>query len=872
MAIRFETGKGGVPTGNLQSYDPNKITLGGKTYGGGGGGTSAPTSLGTSQADQQAEAQRQAEQKALAEQIEKDRQKAIFEANRDYQANLRNIHSQSERQVESSKLQERISQAQINARLQRVESGIVKATTFTRGGYAEGSKYIPREEIKVGVEQTQQFRETYGITKGYNVPKELTPQEQTKENLLNTINQDKSYLLPSKPVSVVSKAPTTYERIRGYYLPEGEKVSVGSVLAIPKRTLNLLSGELQRAEDIKQQKTGEFYQSQASITAVGMAPQIAYFTPAGATLLVSGGAEKLTTTKGQEGIKQNILSYQEKGYGKIISNVLGYGVPVVEVSVGLLGLRSQGKSVLASRELKAFENTPLKVVGQRLEKGGVGVDILRGYKKVGDTKYYIKVTQPFRQVGETKTIMEAGQGIAYKVSKGGKIDVVLFESGGRAYNLGTIPKLTKGQVIKSLEEFQAGTGRIYTKPLVRGEYTIESGVVLPKTIRVDITGKAEKVIEKPVFERFIGYSKEGEGYFSFVSGEPTTARVYKTGIKSVIAKRDIFGIVRTKMPARVYDVSGGESPLVITTQKPSLFSGQILKSGLSSVAPTPIKTTGILPFVSASEIITQPKQTTKTILDIQPTTKSVTRLISIPQVEETRFKDMTGTSQFTEQTSDRFGNLGVTKTLFDVLQPVKSKEKSISIEQELLKSEEKTKQKPFLRTELINKLQEKQREKYLTKQLQLLKQKQEYKQSSSIMNRLFQQPKQTPKPKIPLIPPFPTGSAKQKLMGIAQGIEEFEVFTRKKGEEISLGEFTTFKEARKKLISEVKGTLRASAFITKGGEKIPFEKLDLGYEFTPSKRDIFRAVQKRGFRLGTREEVREIILAKRGKSKRFKLI
>ncbi len=192
MAVRFATDKSGRPTGGLQSYDHNVISFGGKTFRGGGGGSSpSPTNAQAEaqrQAEQQAEAQRQAEQQAEAQRIEKERQKAIFEANRNYQSNLRNIHDQAGRQAELNKLQENISKAQANAQLQRVEKGIATSTTFISGGYSEAGKYIPREEIKVRGGETQRFREQY--------LEETTPQ--TKVQLELNQQQVKDYI--SKPI------------------------------------------------------------------------------------------------------------------------------------------------------------------------------------------------------------------------------------------------------------------------------------------------------------------------------------------------------------------------------------------------------------------------------------------------------------------------------------------------------------------------------------------------------------------------------------------------------------------------------------------------------------------------------------------------
>jgi transcriptional regulator of met regulon len=193
--------------GGIQSYNPNTITFGGQTYGGGsGGGTSGqtPTSQTQSQAQSQAqvEANRQAEEqakKALAEQIEKERQRKLFEANRDYQNNLRNIHSQEERQVELSKLQNKISQIQTNAQFQRVEKGIVTRTTITTGGYSEKGVYTPRTETK------------------YNQSDIVTQVRTGQEQSIQTTQ-------PTKPTSKLGFDTSTYSGRLKYNLIEKDPV------------------------------------------------------------------------------------------------------------------------------------------------------------------------------------------------------------------------------------------------------------------------------------------------------------------------------------------------------------------------------------------------------------------------------------------------------------------------------------------------------------------------------------------------------------------------------------------------------------------------------------------------------------------------
>jgi hypothetical protein len=127
-------------------------------------------------------------------------------------------------------------------------------------------------------------------------------------------------------------------------------------------------------------------------------------------------------------------------------------------------------------------------------------------------------------------------------------------------------------------------------------------------------------------------------------------------------------------------------------------------------------------------------------------------------------------------------------------------------------------------------------------------------------------PPKPPRTKITIITPPPS-----QLKTIAKAIskqqekDEFEVFTRKKGIDISLGKVGTFGEAKTKLQKELVGTLRASGYIEKGGKKINVDELGIGGEFARSKVDPFRIIQRKERRIKTGGEIFEI---KKSKKKR----
>jgi uncharacterized protein (DUF2147 family) len=154
----------------------------------------------------------------------------------------------------------------------------------------------------------------------------------------------------------------------------------------------------------------------------------------------------------------------------------------------------------------------------------------------------------------------------------------------------------------------------------------------------------------------------------------------------------------------------------------------------------------------------------------------------------------------------------------------------------------------------------------LLKTSQVLKNSQTFKQNQITR----QKPKEQKKP----IPKYPKGilSAIDKVKKMSKESPElFEVFVKKLGKDVSIGIAKTKKEAESILSSELKTTLRASGFVKKGGKRLTAKELDLfGTGFTQSKSDIFRIVQPKTQRLGTKSETREIQYFKKSPTKKQK--
>lgn len=144
----------------------------------------------------------------------------------------------------------------------------------------------------------------------------------------------------------------------------------------------------------------------------------------------------------------------------------------------------------------------------------------------------------------------------------------------------------------------------------------------------------------------------------------------------------------------------------------------------------------------------------------------------------------------------------------------------------------------------------------LTKQVQ----RQVTKQATKTRTTQKQPPKFPFKFKLPAI----QKEKKDSFFGV--GFDEFEIYGRRKGKDMLISREKSLFKAKKGLSGFLTGTLGASGFIVskRTGKKV---KINLGMDFTPSKVDPFRVVQKRSKRLGTGAEIFEIKQARKGKKK-----
>jgi hypothetical protein len=236
------------------------------------------------------------------------------------------------------------------------------------------------------------------------------------------------------------------------------------------------------------------------------------------------------------------------------------------------------------------------------------------------------------------------------------------------------------------------------------------------------------------------------------------------------------------------------------------------------------------------------------------------------------FSDLTGSSKFENQVSDKFGSLGVVTSnrLNDIdLSTIETpKPKTIQKgESEVItnvlsfsKSNEvlKPKSEPRIREESLIKINTSQ------------KQEQKNKQRFKLNIKQRQRAEQTYKKFLaPIIKPE-LSISKRLAKKIKEEPEIFTIFATKGGIDIERGKAKTQKEAELTLKNILKGELRAGGFISKGKVKLKATELKEfgGGEFRLSKVSPYKVIQRKEKRLGTRPETKELQYFKGSKSKK----
>lgn len=242
---------------------------------------------------------------------------------------------------------------------------------------------------------------------------------------------------------------------------------------------------------------------------------------------------------------------------------------------------------------------------------------------------------------------------------------------------------------------------------------------------------------------------------------------------------------------------------------------------------------------------------------------SLSKSSSIPLIRKTEFGEVSLVSDVNiESTRQSFLPSVKSESKLDIIETQKPSEGTKFKNQfrEILDQPQKTEQTQiFKQPQKLSSLN-------VLKQMQKLNQEQKQRQNQ----------KQKPKPTKIKSPPFKIkiGEVNEsgKKVSKEEFIKMFEVFARKKGVDVLIGEAPTRARVKDILRSELKGTLRASGFAKeKGtGRVLSFEEIDLGAGFARSKVEPFRIVQKRSNRLGSGGERTEIKTARKSKGRKVK--
>jgi len=237
-----------------------------------------------------------------------------------------------------------------------------------------------------------------------------------------------------------------------------------------------------------------------------------YFTPAGPTLLVASGGEKLifggSSFEGKpSAISQEIASYKQSGVNPLIASGLAWGLPVAEIALGGFGINSQIKNI---RALKAQPETSFLGTLEELQQGGVKADILAKTTR-GDQQVYTWGQQLLRRVPETERFWGLGRGVTSTPE--GNLKPFLSISGGA--ERGTGYAVRENPFLKIRGELGRGaivdksTGFVY-RELGNDIFAYQGGRAVLRINKA--TGRVSFVVRQPNIEgRLIKVPSQIEG-------------------------------------------------------------------------------------------------------------------------------------------------------------------------------------------------------------------------------------------------------------------------------------------------------------------------------------------------------------------------
>jgi hypothetical protein len=537
-------------------------------------------------------------------------------------------------------------------------------------------------------------------------------------------------------------------------------------------------------------------------------PYIPVITPA--SIFFSGKVSDFKETKVGKGV-----SFLVNPFGKEVRVIGGRIIPTEEfkeVSPAMQKLifASQPESILLSTRFPKIQDVGVKFYGV---KTGTEEGLQKTYLK-------FKTTAGERggAVGVSDNLGTTKDGLLF-----GQTDVIGYKGKG-IFDLTTekaVKDLAKGDITMTLKDIKRFGAREGTLTLFKDDkfYQISAG-------------NAGQVGDKNLFQ-FVGADfgtiREGTlNIFGRTIMEGQRGDIYSFG---QIADLSQTGKINFLSSGGTIDLLASKTASISATQSAvrSAVGGlRAIPSG--SVAPA------IIPFFALEDSITQTK-----ITEQQP-------VITPPQ------QDIKEISILKTDVKEKPIQSGVFKN------GSKVKQKEISLLSTGLKTDLRTTPEQDTKFKQDNITKQRNIFGLGVKQRQAQAQPQQFKQP--LLTKLIRKTKQQA-PFSPFV--FSVGTKKPKVIK-KKGEGEWEVFVKKFGQDTSVGQFGTLEEAKAKLFKKLRTTLRASGFVTQDGEKV---KIPTGWsEFVPSKKDSFRIVEPRRFRLGTPSEVSEIQFFKKSGSRK----
>lgn len=621
-----------------------------------------------------------------------------------------------------------------------------------------------------------------------------------------------------------------------------------------KGSLSYLGNKISGAIDRRQLKSGDYYQQEAMRNVGQILPSAAaYSTPyLGETLLIAGGTETVI---------RNVPKIKTQPKESLIN--IGQGTS--EIVLGGVGGGLRYNAARVGRESKALENAQTLVRGVRVETPKGGVDYIFGIKSTKPKGFMDKVLmvrpqtaisrieQPFVNT-KKGAVLENGR--AYSVIlKQGKIKTeftsAAYRQSGRAtrVNNAEAVSMRNGNYARSPIDAEISMGKIRMRKAVTQTGTIKKNRNPLFSDEFFIKQRTETFKGNDFDDVYFGgmakQNKNVKEVYNILSGKVDKVRVYGDGFykPKAIVRPDVKGKIRR-----------------IKLETPGADDGWSMFIGGSGRKSSPGYLQSLYPTESmagsaatAEQAINKaiPKSDFAGIIGVKPTVSSQvgsrTESVSI----------WTGTGQYERTESSAvlmpnekgkdlisFGNIHRTKLKVGQKPRLRERQKNelMSGFQEAFGLGQTPKSRLGLRTGQTSR--------------QRLRQKQLQQSQQSSINWLTGE-RTFPRTTGGFKPSVSFSTKGGKVVKTEPG--RYLVLVRRFGQDNVIGEATTLEEAKRILRNNLEGTLAASGFIAHKGtsKKVKVNEM-FGGMYAPSKRDVYRVVQRRGKRLSSRSEVSEI--------------